>query len=122
MFFKVVSLQLLNSHTSMSYHLFTFSCTFTGQGANYRKRIVFQATRNKLTYEGATAKLFQLICEVVQIVSCCHFWGFIYLLHVDHRVCIAVKNRLPQLAQILVKFDPSLGCYISSNCHVQILP
>jgi len=81
---------------------FTFCFTFTGQGANYQKRIVFRAARNKLIYEGARAKLLQLICEVDQIVPCCQFWGITYFLNVYHRVLIAVKHRLPHLTEILV--------------------
>ena len=41
----------------------TFSCAFTGRGANYRKHIVFRAAGNKLIYEGARAKLLTYLSE-----------------------------------------------------------
>ena len=95
MFFKEENL-LLNFHSSKLYLLFTFSCAFTGRGAIYRKRIVFRAARNKLIYEGARAKLLQLICEVAQIFHYCYFRGSIYLLNVDNTVS-QYKRDFPNL-------------------------
>ena len=54
-------------------------------------------------------QLLQLVCEVTQIITCSHFWGFIYILNEDNTVCITVQHRLPQFTQVLLCFEPSLG-------------
>jgi len=45
-----------------------------------------------------------------------------HILNVDKLVCVTVQDRLSKLTQVLVQFKPRFGCYVGSNCHVNILP